>query len=444
MTKQPEVESHQALTKKIDELQKENEQLKKSVRPAAANPSRWRAVVSALLIIVATVFVPAAIMSSWTRTELVNENRFVNTFAPLAKDPAIQTAVTDQIVQVINDQVDLNEATNSLFDGIESLGLDSKAVAALNLLRAPAEQGVNSLINSAVSAFVTSDAFYDVWKETLRYTHKAFSATVSTTGDSGLTVDGNGTVTIQLKPILEDIKTILVDKGFSFASNIPSVDTGIVVGQSTELATISVAYTLTNSIGWWLPFIVMIVFGLGILVARDRLVAITGTGIGIAIGAAVILVTIVVGKPLLTIQTTGTDLPVDALVAAYSLITAQIAKLSWVLVLLGGFAALFAASQGTSGWATSLRSKMSSFNAGVHSNLVEKNMSGGKFSNWLGRFHVLLSAVIAILVLAALYLLPTTFLTLLLVVILGLFLWWLLLIFEDVPATKLSKKEKTT
>ena len=59
--------------------------------PAPQRPAgRWRAFVSALVIVVATILVPISIVSAWARVQLVDEEAFVATLAPLADDPAVQ------------------------------------------------------------------------------------------------------------------------------------------------------------------------------------------------------------------------------------------------------------------------------------------------------------------------------------------------------------------
>ena len=65
---------------------------------------------------------------------------------------------------------------------------------------------------------------------------------------------------------------------------IPTIDKVIILGDGENLAMIRTGYALATTLGYWLPFITLALFGLGILIARRRSVAVMGTGIGFAIG----------------------------------------------------------------------------------------------------------------------------------------------------------------
>jgi hypothetical protein len=69
--------------------------------PAAPRVRRWRPVVATLLIVVGCVLAPLSVVAVWTRSQVTDTDRYVATVAPLARDPAIQQAIADQVtVQV--------------------------------------------------------------------------------------------------------------------------------------------------------------------------------------------------------------------------------------------------------------------------------------------------------------------------------------------------------
>ena len=106
-------------------LRAENDRL----RTEAASPSdekqthprrtgRWRAPVSAICIVVAAILVPVSIVGAWARVQLVDEDAFVSTLAPLVDDPAVQSLVIDETMDAITEQVDFAQLTANVFDGI--------------------------------------------------------------------------------------------------------------------------------------------------------------------------------------------------------------------------------------------------------------------------------------------------------------------------------------
>src|SRR5690606_33736974 len=116
----------------------------------------WRAIVSALCIVIAGILVPVTIVSTWTRAQLVDEAAFVQTFAPLADDPGVQELVIQQSTAAINESLDVESFTDDLFDGLARLDLPPAALRALELLRRPAASGLQNLIENTVTRVVES------------------------------------------------------------------------------------------------------------------------------------------------------------------------------------------------------------------------------------------------------------------------------------------------
>src|SRR5690606_28727292 len=173
----------------------------------------------------ASATVAVSIIGAWARVQLVDETQFVATFGPLAADPAVQDLVVDQTTAAIDEAVDLEGLTDDLFDGIAGLDLPPRAVAALELLRAPAAQGVQSLVDMTVTRLVESEAFAAVWETALRASHRGLVAVASGgTADAALAVSADGEVGIQLAPIIEEVKARLADGGLAFADSIPVID----------------------------------------------------------------------------------------------------------------------------------------------------------------------------------------------------------------------------
>ena len=201
----------------------------------------------------------------------------------------------DQVTTAVNEQVDIATITNDLFDGIEQLDLPPRALAAIDLLRAPAIQGVEGLIDQTVTRVVESDQFEDVWDGALRASHRGLVA-AATGGQSGaVVITDEGVVGIQLGPIVAEVKQRLVDRGVGFASAIPEVNRTIVVAQSDALATIRVVYSLAVTLGWWLPVIMLIFFIAGIAFARRKITAVLGSGVGLALGGLTLVIGLAVG-----------------------------------------------------------------------------------------------------------------------------------------------------
>ncbi|HWD61706.1 MAG TPA: hypothetical protein VG369_04360, partial [Humibacter sp.] len=189
-----------------------------------------------VLVVVASLLAPVSVVSTWAQRELTNTDYFVNTFAPLAKKPAVQNLVVTQSVAAIEANVDIKGITSDVFTGIENLGLPPRASSALSSLQAPLVAGIKGLITSTVTKFVESDAFATIWKQALTTTHTQMLATLRGDKNAAVTVGPGGQIGLQLGPIIAAVKKQLVDQGLTFAKSIPAIDKTIVIAQSNSIS----------------------------------------------------------------------------------------------------------------------------------------------------------------------------------------------------------------
>lgn len=428
-----EQDDNAALRARIAELEAENAGLRGDVsapeEPAqrASRAGWWRAALSAVCIVLASLTVPVSIIGAWARVQLVDETQFVATFAPLASDPHVQGVVIDQVTSAIDDSVDLEGITNDLFDGLTALGLPPRAAAALDLLRQPAADGLQSIVDGAVTRLVESDAFAAVWQSALHASHRALAAAAAGgTSNGAIDISDTGEIGIQLAPIIEEVKARLVEQGLGFAAGIPVIERTIVVAQADALVTVSVVYNIAVTAGTWLPFVTLGLFVLGILVARRRNAALIGTGVGLALGAGVLAVGLSVGGAVLGLAAPNLGLPAVALQSVYAQVIGGMQHTSVIVLLLGIVIAVLAWVQGRSRAARAVRGAAASVNSGLRRALAGRGVDTGRFGGWLYAQRVLVRVVLAVLaVLWLLLLRPLSAGDVFLVLIVALLVWWL-------------------
>ena len=188
--------------------------------PARSRDGWWRALLSALCIIVATILVPVSIVGAWAQVQLTDEDAFVATLAPLVDDPAVQAMIIDESMEADQCPGRLPGDHLDVFDGIAGLGLPPRAADALQLLEAPAANGLESLVTTTVTRVVESDAFAEVWATATRAAHRALVG-ISTSDGGGLVVRTDDGVGIQLGAVVERVKQNLLDRGSGPRSSSP-------------------------------------------------------------------------------------------------------------------------------------------------------------------------------------------------------------------------------
>jgi hypothetical protein len=387
-----------ALAARVQELEAENLRLTAATQPSRVRPEggRWRSAVSALCIVIAAILVPVSIVGAWARVQLVEEDSFVATLAPLVDDAAVQQLVIDETMEAIAAEVDFHALTASVFDGIADLGLPPRAVQALGLLQEPAADGLQNLVNEAVTRVVESDAFADVWGTATRAAHRALT-TAATSDGGGLVVRTEDGVGVQLGAIVDAVKQRLIDRGVSVAQFVPEVDRVVIIGKGDNLAMIRTGYALATTLGWWLPVISLALFALGIALARRRSVAVLGTGVGIAIGAASLAATLSIGGTAVQVAAGDLDLSASALDVIYGRLVGDMTHTAIILALLGVLVAVLGWSMGGSSAAVASRGAVRAMNSSARRRLAARGVDTGRTGVWLARQRVLVRTIIAVL-----------------------------------------------
>lgn len=384
----------------------------------------WRSFGSFVLILLAALLVPVSVFFGWARADLIHEQDFVDTFAPLAVDPVVQAEVTDAVVETLNEHVDVDAKVDLLFAGIEELGLSDEASEALDVLREPVASGTVSVLHDGVEAFVQSDMFANTWENALRVSHRALVATV-TMGEApgAIEIDRDGNVQVEVGYVVEEVKNQLISEGVQVAEDIPTVTATVIIGQSDALAFTGVAYRAVSAIGFWVPVVTFILLSGGVLLARNRGAGFIGLGVAFIVGGLTTMLGLAVGLGFAQKAAMRSDLAPAAVVAAYEDVVQKLFSVSEALLLLGFLAILLPILIA----APSVRDWFFRANA----RLAQILGLGAQSTQWqarLRRFEPLLSVALVVVATILLLVLPIHIWAMIAIVT-GLFLiWWLVMV----------------
>jgi hypothetical protein len=393
-----------ALEARIAALEAENARLRETAPVAAsAEPvrsrRRWgRTAAAVVLVVVGLLLAPVAVISAWARLELVDTERFVATFAPLAEEPAVQSFIGDQVTAAIEEQVDIPTLTSDLFDGIRALDLPPRAEQALGLLEGPATQGLQSLVSSIVDRVVESPAFADVWATALRVSHRQFVAAIQGSPDAALSIE-DGAIAVQLGPIIEAVKQRLDEQGVGFAASIPVIEKSIVVAQDDSIALVQTVYRLAVAAGTWLPWITLALLVAGVLIAHRRVAALVWTAGGLALSMLVLASGIGIGRAYFLSSVSPSVMPSDTAIALYDGLLELMLSTILAIFVLALFVAVIAWLSGPWRPARAARGFADSGFSAVRRSAAAHGVTTGSFGVALDRWRVV--AYVAIAVVAA-------------------------------------------
>lgn len=291
-------EELEQLRRRVAELETELAARTAGAEPKPAPPSgRWRPVTSAILITLACLLAPLSVTAVWASNQVSDTDRYVETVAPLAQDPAIQQAVANRVTQEVFRYVDLDTLTSDTLDALSRQDLPPRAAAGLQALRVPIINGLESFTRTEIAKIVASPQFATVWEQANRAAHAELVNLLS--GQQGGAVSAqNGEVTLNLAPIIERVKQRLIADGYTIANNIPTVNKSFVLVRSDGVTKAQGVYRLLNALGSWLPVIALLLLGLGVYVARDHRRALLLGSLGVVGSMLVLGVALAVARPL--------------------------------------------------------------------------------------------------------------------------------------------------
>jgi hypothetical protein len=217
------------------------------------------------MVVAAAVLWAAAVVAVYVHAELLNTDRYVATVAPLARDPAVQDAITTRLTDEFMTKLDVQGLVQQLTTAIEQKG----APSVLNNLVGPITGGVRSFISSLISKVVTSSQFAQVWDSANRVAHQEIDDVLTTGQGQFLTANGTQ-VSLNVGSLLTIVKQRLVDAGFGLAAKVPDTSIMVPLFEAKELPRIRSAVKLLNTLAWALPLIALVLVALAILVAPDH------------------------------------------------------------------------------------------------------------------------------------------------------------------------------
>ena len=208
-------------------------------------------------------------------TEISDTSRYVQNVSPLASNAAIQTYVADEVSTRLLAQVDV--------DAYVKDALPTRRAKA----RRPAPSAFEGFVHEAVLRVVQSKQFQTLWDEANRIAHTQLDNVLTGSHNSAIVRDPNGTVSIDLSAVVNQVVQRLQSTGIDLFSKIPIVKVGgqIPIFQSKDLYQIRKAVGLFNKIAYLLPFLVLACFGGAVWLSKNRRKGFLAAAICFGLGA---------------------------------------------------------------------------------------------------------------------------------------------------------------
>ena len=354
---------------RLDALEAENARLRaelddppvRSVAPAppGARGARGRATLAVVLVVLGALLAPVAAVAAWADALVEDTDRWVATVGPLSDEPAVQRAVTDRLTTAIVDAADLPQLAGDLTAAVAGLGLPPRLGGFVESLRGPLADAATDVVRRTVEHVVTSDEFSAAWVAANRTAHRQLVATLRGDPDAIAQLAADGTLSVQLTPVIDAVRQRLVERGFTLLERLPQIDATFPLVTGADLVRFQDAYRLLHALGTWLPWVSLALLVAGVLAARHRSRTLVVAGLALAGAMLVLAVGLAVGRSLYAQSLPATVQRPDVAVLVYDQVVSFLRVAVRAVAVLGLVVALVAFVAGGSSAARSLRSSWS-------------------------------------------------------------------------------------
>jgi hypothetical protein len=274
------------LEHEVEELRHENEALRRHEQELQSHRGgrRLRSIASWVLLVLACILAVVSVLVVFARNEVLDTDTYVNTVAPLASSPAIQTAVAKRVSERLIAEADLEQRVKN--------ALPDRA----GFLAPPITSGVENLTDQIALRFVQSPAFQRLWVAANRRSHKQMVALL-TGSKEGALQSNNGEVTVDLTQVEAQVKKQLDARGITAFDRVPTINgPSLVLLRSTQLVKVQRLTRALDRLSVVLPIVTLLLYAAAVALARNRRRGLVRAAAGLALSMALILVVAGVGR----------------------------------------------------------------------------------------------------------------------------------------------------
>jgi hypothetical protein len=291
-----------------------------------ARGGRWLG--ACALLLVAALLGALAVVAVFVRSQVLDTDTYMQTVAPLGRDPAVQEAVASRLADELVARSDVAGLANQAAERLEVMGAPKR----LSDLVGPLVSGLRSFLYGRIHGFLGTERFQTAWLNINREAHDGL-VTILTGQQSQLLTSKGTTVTIDLGELLSMAKQRLAAEGLTIVERVPDVSIQYPLIQSEQLPKIRTYTRMLDAAGTWLPWVALALLIGGVLVAPNRRRGIIVASVLLGVVAALLLAGLSLARTYYLDRLPPTVHSPDAVAAVYdAVVRFLIAALQTLLV----------------------------------------------------------------------------------------------------------------
>jgi hypothetical protein len=270
--------------------------------------SRPRRIGGIVLLVLAALLVPVAVIATWTARTVTDTDAFVARVVPVASAPEVQALIEQEMTAQVTQAID-SAVAPKVSGAIDQMAAPDLVKGLLRDLAGSLGGAVESRTASIVAKVVEAPEFANAFEEATRTAHTDLVAALDGDTSTGSLVTEGDTVSIKLATVGNAVRQELVAAGFTFVDRLPTLEASIPITTVEQLETWQRYYQLLKVLVWLGPLLVLVFAVAGWWLLRDVALA----GLWFAGAALVALVAAVVGVRVAV--SSGTDRLADPVAA---------------------------------------------------------------------------------------------------------------------------------
>jgi hypothetical protein len=238
---------------------------------------RWRRTLVVLLVVIGCVLAPISVIGLWARNTLLDTDQYVDTVGPLAKDPAIQRAVSDRATRRLMTSVDVESEIVAAFPRAEPFA-------------ASIASGLETFVREATLRIVQSDRFQTLWENANRRSHSQVVAVLEGKGTETVETR-NGKVVVNVGPLVNIVKARLGDRGVTIFERVEGrIPQQFVLFDSEQLTKAQSGVRFLKTVTYALPILALLAFAAAVALSPNRRRTLLRAALGLAFAMAIVLI----------------------------------------------------------------------------------------------------------------------------------------------------------
>lgn len=234
--------------------------------------SRPRRIGGIVLLVLAALLVPVAVVATWTARTVTDTDAFVARVAPVASSPEVQALLEQEMTAQVTQAID-SRVEPRVSGAIDELAAPDLVKGLLRDLAGSLGGAVETRTASVVAKVVEAPEFASAFEEATRTAHTDLVAALDGDATTGALVTEGDTVSIKVATVGNAVRDELVAAGFSFVDRLPTLEASVPITTVEQLQTWQRYYQLLQVLVWLGPLLVVGFAVAGAWLVRDLAVA---------------------------------------------------------------------------------------------------------------------------------------------------------------------------